>query len=70
MQDIYLDVEIAFNSSLSVERDVVRQIAKSLSFFSYLLPEGLRGNDFVAFVDAFGVRLYEELDYAAWPNRL
>lgn len=42
---------------------VFRQLAKLLNQLNFLLPEGLRGNDIVGFVDAFGQRIFEELDY-------
>ncbi|CAJ1425876.1 unnamed protein product [Effrenium voratum] len=42
---------------------LARQLAKLLVRYDDMLPEGWRGNDLVGFVDAFGQRLFEELDY-------
>lgn len=53
------------NLAETVALDLVlaRQVAKCLVYFADILPEGVQGNDFVGFVDAFGQRLFEELDY-------
>lgn len=53
------------NLAEKVALDLVlaRQVAKCLVYFADILPEGVQGNDFVGFVDAFGQRLFEELDY-------
>lgn len=52
------------NLAENVALDLVlaRQVAKSLVYFEEFLP-GVQGNDLVGFVDAFGQRLFEELDY-------
>ena len=34
--------------------------------FVFFVCLGVQGNDFVGFVDAFGQRLFEELDYDFW----
>eukprot|EP00434_Breviolum_minutum_P044053 symbB.v1.2.039307.t1/scaffold6474.1/size21299/2 len=56
------------NLAEKVALDLVlaRQVAKCLVYFADILPEGVQGNDFVGFVDAFGQRLFEELDYDFW----
>jgi len=48
---------------VSLDLVIARQLAKLLVAASSLLPKGLQGNDFVGFVDAFGQRLFQELNY-------
>lgn len=52
------------NLAEKVALDLVlaRQVAKWLVYFEEFFP-GVQGNDLVGFVDAFGQRLFEELDY-------
>eukprot|EP00435_Cladocopium_sp_Y103_P037763 s697_g10.t1 len=59
------------NLAENVALDLVlaRQVAKCLVYFEDFLP-GVQGNDLVGFVDAFGQRLFEELDYEMEVKRL
>ncbi|CAK9039198.1 unnamed protein product, partial [Durusdinium trenchii] len=49
--------------TVALDLVIARQMAKCLAIFSDQLPEGVRGTDWVEVVDAFGQRLFEELDY-------
>ncbi|CAE7749606.1 unnamed protein product, partial [Symbiodinium sp. CCMP2456] len=49
--------------TVSLDLVIARQIAKLLMSFNDVLPEGLQNSDLIGFVDAFGQRVFEELDY-------
>lgn len=49
--------------TVSLDLVIARQIAKFLMSFNDFLPEGLQNSDLIGFVDAFGQRVFEELDY-------
>eukprot|EP00930_Biecheleria_cincta_P029489 TRINITY_DN20513_c0_g1_i1.p1 TRINITY_DN20513_c0_g1~~TRINITY_DN20513_c0_g1_i1.p1 ORF type:complete len:626 (+),score=85.94 TRINITY_DN20513_c0_g1_i1:180-2057(+) len=51
------------NETVSLDVLVARQLAKLLVSRRHMLPKGLQDNDFVGFVDAFGQRLFDELNY-------